>query len=306
MINRFTVEAWVLRLFLILSQSYSTTRMYTYTETLRLNCPYSLQLTVLSHGWRNLAPYDWIEERKTLTRRDNVPIKDIPLFFEITSTGKSAITLTVTAPNTLESADLHVCTSGIRRALCLENTRDEFSEMAKTIDPDLATFIDMGGGRLLRGTTLFEDIVKTLLTTNTTWSSTQRMVLNLVNTYGKNGSFPLPIDFQSCSDAQLRKTCKLGYRSRYLLQLLDQFSDHPCGDMPCIPEKIMGLGEYGMAHIRMLNEDFSTIPIDSGVRAYCLQQYGSQHDGEINDTFAEWGKYKCLAYTIERQVSRRN
>ena len=40
-------------------------------------------------------------------------------------------------------------------------------------------------GRVLRSPTLFEDVVKTILTTNTLWGATKRMNLNLINLFGE-------------------------------------------------------------------------------------------------------------------------
>jgi 3-methyladenine DNA glycosylase/8-oxoguanine DNA glycosylase len=45
-------------------------------------------------------------------------------------------------------------------------------------------------GRILRSPTLFEDVVKTILTTNTTWAGTIRMVETLVSQFGA----PIPSD----------------------------------------------------------------------------------------------------------------
>ena len=61
--------------------------------------------------------------------------------------------------------------------------------------PDVAQLIERGGGRMLRGSSFYEDFVKTVLTINTSWSATCRMVAALVAEPG-GGSFP---DLQRCS-----------------------------------------------------------------------------------------------------------
>ena len=42
--------------------------------------------------------------------------------------------------------------------------------------PDVAQLIELGGGRMLRGSFFYEDFAKTVLTINTSWSATCRMV----------------------------------------------------------------------------------------------------------------------------------
>jgi 3-methyladenine DNA glycosylase/8-oxoguanine DNA glycosylase len=41
-----------------------------------------------------------------------------------------------------------------------------------------------GSGRLLRSPTVFEDVIKTICTTNTRWSGTKRMVSHMVAAFG--------------------------------------------------------------------------------------------------------------------------
>jgi len=57
--------------------------------------------------------------------------------------------------------------------------------------PDRAELIERGGGRMLRGSSFYEDFVKTVLTINTNWSATCRMVAALVTEPG-SGAFPGP------------------------------------------------------------------------------------------------------------------
>src|SRR5271163_3026783 len=47
-------------------------------------------------------------------------------------------------------------------------------------DPDLAFAASQGVGRMLRSPTAFEDVVRTICTTNCTWSATERMIEALV------------------------------------------------------------------------------------------------------------------------------
>ena len=85
-------------------------------------------------------------------------------------------------------------------------------------EPKLAHVAERAQGRLLRSPTLFEDVVKTILTTNTTWSGTIRMVQALVDLFGDSLSaepvrraFPLPKSIAQADVETLRQEARLGY-----------------------------------------------------------------------------------------------
>src|SRR5207248_1501880 len=67
----------------------------------------------------------------------------------------------------------HVLTT-IRHMLRLDEDLSRFYAQVAA-DPDLAWAVS-GAGRMLRSPSVFEDVVKTICTTNCTWSATQRMV----------------------------------------------------------------------------------------------------------------------------------
>src|SRR5207244_12746213 len=77
---------------------------------------------------------------------------------------------------------------------------------------DEAALVARGGGRLLRCSTFHEDFIKTLLTVNTSWSGTCRMVSALVAEPG-GGAFPLPEMLIEYGEERLRQIAKLGFRA---------------------------------------------------------------------------------------------
>ena len=62
----------------------------------------------------------------------------------------------------------------------------DFKTFYKTAskEPKLSSAQKLARGRVLRSPTFFEDVLKTILTTNTLWAATKRMNLNLIATYG--------------------------------------------------------------------------------------------------------------------------
>src|SRR5205085_12110444 len=80
--------------------------------------------------------------------------------------------------------------------------------------PDHACVERAGFGRLLCSSTLFEDVVKIITTTNTTWRQTMRMVELLVEKCGRRGAFPEPKDIVRFSPDDLQRDVRLGYRAK--------------------------------------------------------------------------------------------
>ena len=174
--------------------------------------------------------------------------------------------------------------------------------------PALADLIERGGGRMLRGSTFYEDFVKTVLTINTSWSATCRMVAALVTEPG-GGSFPEPLNLLDYGEDRLRVEAKLGFRARTLTratrQMLDDGAITSSGEGS--PEQLnhdyllalYGIGPYAAAHCRMLLHDFSRIPIDSSVTAYLRERHGSD-PAAFTAEQSLWGDYLALGYRLTR------
>jgi 3-methyladenine DNA glycosylase/8-oxoguanine DNA glycosylase len=174
--------------------------------------------------------------------------------------------------------------------------------------PSLADLIGRGGGRMLRGSTFYEDFVKTVLTINTSWSATCRMVAALVTEPG-GGSFPEPPNLLDYGEERLRVEAKLGFRARTLTratrQMLDDGAITASGEGP--PERLShdyllglyGIGPYAAAHCRMLLHDFSRIPVDSSVTAYLRERHGCNPTAFTAEQ-SLWGDYLALGYRLTR------
>jgi N-glycosylase/DNA lyase len=102
------------------------------------------------------------------------------------------------------------------------------------LDADLAplhkvapTWIrDVDGGRLLRSPTVWEDLAKTLATTNCSWAATRGMVRRLVATLGAQGpsgerAFPTPAAVAAAGEDHLRDVIRAGYRARSFIELAE-------------------------------------------------------------------------------------
>src|SRR5256714_4425692 len=96
-------------------------------------------------------------------------------------------------------------------------------------DPDLA-WVRTGAGRMVRSPTVFEDVVKTICTTNTSWGGTTRMVNALVQHLGEKApgappdspygrAFPTPQAMATAPPSFYKKVAGAGYRGPYLKTL---------------------------------------------------------------------------------------
>ncbi len=127
---------------------------------------FDLRATVLSYGYYQLPPFQWEDgARPVLRRAEQLPSGDVYLLevqpalrgVRLRVTGKGAENLAVLAP----------LGARVRTALRLDDDFAAFHRLCRG-DPWLEPIARLGLGRMLRGTTLFEDVVKAIAWTNTT------------------------------------------------------------------------------------------------------------------------------------------
>jgi 3-methyladenine DNA glycosylase/8-oxoguanine DNA glycosylase len=270
---------------------------------LLLDWPIDLGLTVASHGWVYLEPWRWSEATGTLSRAEIID-------------GRRG-TVAVSQP---EPRGLAVSWDGFPDAAVPEILRRVGRWVSAEWDPapavaalgagfpDEAALVAAGGGRLLRGSTFYEDFVKTVLTVNTNWSGTCRMSAALVAAPG-GGAFPLPEAVIDYGEERLRTVAKTGFRAPTLVaatrRMLDDGVIDPEGHGH--PERLdheyltshKGIGPYAAAHCRMLLHDFSRIPIDSVVVAHLRERHATT-PAEFIAARADCGAYLGLGYRLLR------
>ena len=272
--------------------------------SIELPYAFSLKETVNSHGWVALSPWCWDIGSEVLSRKDRLPSGDIAEI-SISQMSDRAIYLSFT---TKESDPKHVpfVSMMVKRWLSTEWDPSAAIELASKINIQVAQFIREGGGRFLRGSTFYEDFVKTICTIQISWSGTKRIVSSIVENVGL-GIFPDPGTVLDFGEYRLRKEVKMGFRAKVIIEttealvkrgILLQTGDINTGFIG-YNELIglKGIGPYSAAHMLMLQHDFSIIPIDSEVIKLCELKFGLGAD-EIQDYFHEWGLFKFLGYKI--------
>jgi N-glycosylase/DNA lyase len=185
---------------------------------------------------------------------------------------------------------------------------------AMIADDDPLAWARRGAGRMLRSPTVFEDVVKTVCTTNCAWSGTVRMVTALVEQLGVEGrAFPDPVAMAEAGDDFYRDVARAGYRGPYLraiaaavadgsldLEALDGRSDVP-DDV--VAERLLalpGVGPYAAAHIMMLLGRYGRLILDSWTRPkYSSLTTGRRiSDRTIERRFRRYRDFAGLAFWL--------
>jgi 3-methyladenine DNA glycosylase/8-oxoguanine DNA glycosylase len=282
------------------------------TLTLPALPPFSLSAVVRSHGWVRLAPFSWDEDSCRLSRIERL------------SSGRVVELVIREAPGGVTvdvSGDPGWTEEEVRRKvtwmLGLDQDLSDFYALARQ-EPKLAQVEARAQGRILRSSTLFEDVVKTILTTNTSWAGTIRMVEALVSRFGdplpgdrSRRTFPTASQLAALDAHTLRSAGRLGYRAPYVLELarsvasgdldLEGFrtSDEPTEELRARLLEIDGVGAYSAANLLMMLERYDFIPVDSWARRVVSHEW---HGGEpvrsveVEAAFERWGNWKGLVY----------
>jgi 3-methyladenine DNA glycosylase/8-oxoguanine DNA glycosylase len=282
--------------------------------TLTASLPFDFYNTVRSHGWYQLAPTVWDEDTRTLHRPERLPSGRVTLLSLKGVPGG----LSVDLADKLGDDDLAVLNARLAWMFWLDADLSEFYAQADH-EPRLAHCRAQAMGRMLRSTTLFEDVVKMMLTTNIQWAGTRRLSKALVDYFGDPvegnptlRAFPRPERIARSRESTLR-TLGLGYRAPYLLKLardvasgrtdlealIDPGTALPTPELRKRLLALPGIGPYAAAALLAMLGRHDFIPIDTeAVSAVSNFFYGGTKVGEkeINAVFERWGKHKALAY----------
>jgi 3-methyladenine DNA glycosylase/8-oxoguanine DNA glycosylase len=265
--------------------------------------PISFAHTIESHGIASLPPASTGEDG---TYRFALRLAGAPR--RLTASARDG-NLVVESTIRLSKRAAEDARIAIRRMFRLDDDLSPFYA-AVALDPDLA-WVAVGAGRMLASPTAFEEIVKTICTTNCAWSGTIRMVGALVNDLG-GGAFPSVEQMAEAPESWYRDTARAGYRGAYLRQLardvvsgLDLELLRPeCGlsDAEC-EERLLalpGVGPYAAAHVMQLIGRYHRLIFDSWTRPTYLRLSGKKRakDSSIERAFRRYGNYAGLAFWL--------
>jgi len=278
--------------------------------------PVDLWRTIVSHGVASLPPADVDEDARVMTVTVRLP-RGRPRTIRIREGRAGAARVEVLGPKPSASAD-EAIRLALRRMLNLDEDLGPLYAVAAD-DPDLA-WITTGAGRMFRSPTVFEDVVKTICTTNCTWSATVRMVTALVDRLGEESAgrfgraFPTPTAMAAAREPFYRDVVRAGYRGAYLRTLardvargkidLEQLLSAQPEELPDdeVAARLLalpGVGPYAAAHVMMLLGRHSRLILDSWTRPPYAELNGRKAvDRQIERRFRRYGPYAGLAFWL--------
>ena len=283
--------------------------------------PVDLWRTLVSHGFAELSPTHLDEERRTLAFTVRVP-SGRPRRVRISEGARRSARLEVLGPPPGPRV-VRAVLDGTAHVLRLDQDLSPFYLLAEG-DPDLA-WAATGAGRMLRSPTVFEDVVKTVCTTNCAWSATVRMVDALVTHLGEpalggdgplTNAFPSPEAMAGAPESFYREVVRAGYRGAYLIGLaravaggeldLEGFATATPTDLSDLDLEaallaLPGVGPYAAAHIMMTLGRHSRLILDSWTRPKYTRLVGRKKavsDRAIEKRFRRYGDFAGLAFWL--------
>ena len=272
--------------------------------------PVDLWRTLASHGVADLPPQVVDEEARTL--ETTLPLSQgRARTIRIRAGGKGFARI---EGEGIGAADGRKLAETAGHMLRLDADLSGFYAVARD-DPDLS-WAGEGAGRMLRSPTVFEDVVKTICTTNCTWSATVRMTTALVESLGVEApgglrAFPLPAAMAEVDDDFYRDSVRAGYRGPYLRTLSTEVAEGSL-DLegltdPELPDDevaarllaLPGCGPYATAHMMMLLGRYSRLILDSWTRPKYARLNGRKAaDRTIERRFRRYREYAGLAFWL--------
>jgi 3-methyladenine DNA glycosylase/8-oxoguanine DNA glycosylase len=279
--------------------------------------PVDLWRTIVSHGVADLPPNSIDEEARTLETTVALP-RGRPQTVVVREGRGGAASVSGRSGSASRAA-----IAAIQHILRLDEDLSGFYELAAE-DPALS-WVTNGAGRLIRSQTVFEDVVKTICTTNTSWGGTVRMVSAIVEHLGDPApgappegplghAFPAPAAMAAAPESFFRDVARAGYRGPYLqslaesvasgeidLELLASASpeDLPDDEVAATLLALPGVGPYAAAHVMLLIGRYSRLVLDSWTRPKYASLNGRKaKDSAIERRFRGYGRYSGLAFWL--------
>lgn len=287
--------------------------------------PIDFLRTIDSHGVANLPPLAVNADPAHPTLTVTLPLARGGARTVLVELGprKGFARLTIQGPPVSEANSTWLCEQ-VAHILGLDADLTPFYVLVAA-DPDLA-WASAGAGRMIRSATVFEEVVKTICTTNCAWSATQRMVGSIVEHLGvaaptapRTGpfghAFPTPAAMWQASEDFYREVARAGYRSAYFVELarrvvegevdLEYLASASPDELPddALEEALLdlpGVGPYAAAHVMMMLGRSSRLILDSWTRPTYARLVGKKQvsDATINRRFRPYGDYAGLAFWI--------
>jgi 3-methyladenine DNA glycosylase/8-oxoguanine DNA glycosylase len=268
-----------------------------------------------------LAPTSWDDEARVLGRVERLDSGRV-VDLRVTGQGdaqRPVIDIAVDAATPLSAADTTEIARKVGHMLRID---EDFSDFYAQCAARGGRWAAIGGGlgRLLRSPTVFEDVVKTIATTNTQWSGTKAMTRALCDALGEplsgdpaRRAFPTPEAIAGAPPAALT-AARFGYRAPYVAALARRVvageldleglarSGLPTPELRRALLGIKGVGPYAAATLLMLLGRYDALGYDTVLRDFVSARYFAgerRPERELLAVYDDWGRWRYLAYWFE-------
>ena len=270
--------------------------------------------SVVSHGWCDLPPFKCDESARVLERihqlEDGAVVR---LILPAAEAKVGSLTVHVEGIKALTAGQIEELSRGLRRSLEIDRDLTGFYALVRQ-HPRYTWIEQLGAGRLLSAPTVWEDLVKTLFTTNTTWRMTIQMterVVTLGDEYSGGGhAFPTAQRLAAMSAADLNAHVRAGYRGDYLHLLATRIAkgeleveswrdaDLPSDEVYKRIKSLKGFGDYAAGNMLRLLGHFDRLATDSVCRTVYKDNINdgtaAADDKEIAAYYQPFGQWRAL------------
>ncbi len=284
--------------------------------------PVSFARTIMSHGVAELPPQrvDAAAASLTTTLRIGGRARTV----HVRPASRKAVEVSVTGRRPGRAAEVGLV-DAVKHMLRLDEDLSEFYALCAE-DPALDWVPRVGAGRMMRNPTVFEEVVKTICTTNCTWSATERMVKAFVEHLGEPAAgapadgvegraFPTPKAMAEAGERFYKDVARAGYRGPYFIELarlvnegeidLEAWGSATEDELPTdeLASRLLalpGVGPYATAHTMMMLGRYSRLILDSWTRPTYARLAGKKvvKDSTIERRFKRFGPFAGLAFWL--------
>ncbi|HZE89396.1 MAG TPA: Fe-S cluster assembly protein HesB [Verrucomicrobiae bacterium] len=271
--------------------------------------------TVYSHGWFDLAPFEWDLDRRALHRVVLAP-GGRPRAISISEGKGSSLEIALHGGGAAGPRVRDDVARQVRHMFRLDEPFGDFHVVCRSME-GYAWVADAKAGPLLRAPDVFEDLVKMICTTNCTWALTRVMTSALVREMGEpvsgdsgRRSFPTAEAMASRPERFFVSKIKAGYRAAYLRELAKRVASGALSPStwlnPSMPleeirkeiASVKGAGRYVADNVLKLVGRYDGLGIDS----WCRRKFSETRRGGrpvtdkvIEKFYAPFGAWKGLA-----------
>lgn len=286
--------------------------------TLQTPPGFSFRRTVWSHGWYSLAPFRCDATGDRLDGTLALPGGGAVSYGLCFRRGRVVVDVGRPPAGHDETELRQTLRRAVRRVLNLDLDLSGFHDAARACK-GMGWMADEGLGRMLRSPSIWEDLVKLVLTTNCSWAFTTRMIDALVDGYGDRApggarAFPRPESLARAGEAALRERVRAGYRAPHLASLAREVAagriapeswEAGLADPADLRRELLelpGVGPYVAENMLKLLGRPDGLALDSWLRAkYARVYHGGRSvtDRTIARRYARMGEWGGLALWCE-------